>query len=61
MPRGGHNWKGGCTVNGTHSLRVGELARSGYLAGSKNGDVEMALPQCFHGLSIWSGGRRGVP
>jgi hypothetical protein len=33
MPRGGHNWKGGGTVEGTRSLSVTKLARAGLLAG----------------------------
>ena len=33
MSRGGHNWKGGGTVDGTRSLSVMKLARAGLLAG----------------------------
>ena len=33
MSRGGHNWKGGGTVEGTRSLDVMKLARAGYLSG----------------------------
>ena len=33
MSRGGHNWKGGGTVEGSQSLSVMNLARAGYLSG----------------------------
>jgi hypothetical protein len=33
MSRGGHNWKGGGTVEGSRSLSVMKLARAGYLSG----------------------------
>jgi hypothetical protein len=33
MSRGGHNWKGGRTVEGSRSLDVMKLARAGYLSG----------------------------
>ena len=33
MSRGGHNWKGGGTVDGTRSLDVMRLARTGFLSG----------------------------
>jgi len=32
MPRGGHNWKGGGTVEGTRSLDVMRLKRAGFVA-----------------------------
>jgi hypothetical protein len=32
MPRGGHNWKGGATVEGTIALNVMTLARAGFLS-----------------------------
>ena len=32
MPRGGHNWKGGATVEATRSLNVMTLARAGFLS-----------------------------
>ncbi len=37
MSRGGHNWKGSGTVEGTRSLDVRKLARAGYLAGTRFG------------------------
>jgi hypothetical protein len=37
MSRGGHNWKGGGTVEGTRSLDVMKLSRAGYLANSTVG------------------------
>ena len=37
MSRGGHNWKGGGTVEGSRSLDVMKLARAGYLSGSELG------------------------
>jgi hypothetical protein len=33
MSRGGHNWKGGGTIEGTRSLSVMKLSRAGYLSG----------------------------
>ena len=33
MSRGGHNWKGGGTVEGSRSLDVMKLAKAGYLSG----------------------------
>ena len=35
MSSGGHNWKGGGTVDGTRSLSVMQLARAGLLAGQQ--------------------------
>jgi len=37
MSRGGHNWKGGGTVEGTRSLDVMKLARAGLLSGLHTG------------------------
>jgi hypothetical protein len=37
MSRGGHNWKGHGTVEGTRSLDVMRLARAGYLASPRVG------------------------
>jgi hypothetical protein len=37
MSRGGHNWKGGGTVEGARSLDVMKLARAGYLSGPQHG------------------------
>ncbi len=37
MSRGGHNWKGRGTVEGTRSLDVMKLARAGYLSGLRLG------------------------
>jgi hypothetical protein len=37
MSRGGHNWKGGGTIDCARSLDVMKLARAGYLAGRKMG------------------------
>ena len=37
MSRGGHNWKGGGTVEGSRSLDVMKLARAGYLSGGRFG------------------------
>jgi hypothetical protein len=37
MSRGGHNWRGANTVEGTRSLEVMKLARVGYLTGSRWG------------------------
>jgi hypothetical protein len=32
MTSGGHNWKGGGTIEGTRSLDAMQLARAGYLS-----------------------------
>jgi hypothetical protein len=37
MSRGGHNWKGSSTVEGSRSLNVMKLARAGYLSGVRFG------------------------
>jgi hypothetical protein len=37
MSRGGHNWRGGGTVEGGRPLDVMKVARAGYLSGSKVG------------------------
>ena len=37
MSRGGHNWKGGGTVEGSQPLDVMKLERAGYLSGSRIG------------------------
>src|SRR5437763_9283619 len=37
MSRGGHNWRGGGTVEGSRSLDVMKLARAGYLSGARCG------------------------
>jgi hypothetical protein len=37
MSRGGHNWKGGRTVEGSRSLSVMKLARAGFLSGRQLG------------------------
>ncbi len=37
MSRGGHNWKGSGTVDGSRSLDVMKLARAGYLSGPCSG------------------------
>jgi hypothetical protein len=37
MSRGGHNWRGGGTVEGSRSLDVMKLARAGYLSGVRFG------------------------
>jgi hypothetical protein len=38
MSRGGHNWKGGGTVEGTLTIDVMKFARAGYLAGPQVGN-----------------------
>jgi hypothetical protein len=60
MSRGGHNWRGTGTVEGTRSLEVMKLARAGYLS-----DVRFGSWQWTHGdgtkASIQiSGGRQAV-
>ena len=37
MSRGGHNWKGGGTVEGSRSLNVMKLARAGHLSDGSSG------------------------
>jgi hypothetical protein len=67
MSRGGQNWKGGGTVEGSRSLDVTKLARAGYLAGSRTGGWQWTY-QCLSGikgshlsrLAIWSCAARRV-
>jgi hypothetical protein len=57
MSRGGHNWKGGGTVEGTRSLDVRKLARAGYFAGSKMGAWQWSYRDGSIASVLISGGR----
>src|ERR1700760_3491864 len=57
MSRGGHNWKGGGTVEGARSLDVMKLARAGLLSGPSHGNCQWGHTTAF--ISI-TGGRDGV-
>ena len=50
MSRGGHNWKGGGTVEGSRSWHVMKLARAGYLAGSRTGGWQWTYRDGTDGL-----------
>jgi len=43
MSRGGHNWKGGGTIEGTRSLDVMKLAKAGFLSGVTFGGWQWTL------------------
>ena len=57
MSRGGHNWKGGGTVDGTRSLDVRKLARAGYLGDAKMGAWQWSYPDGSVASVLINGGR----
>ena len=57
MSRGGYNWKGGGTVDGTRSLDVMKLAHAGYLGGSKMGTWQWSYNDGSVASVLISGGR----
>jgi hypothetical protein len=60
MSRGGHNWKGGGTVEATRSLDVMKLARSGFLSGMHFGGWQwMCGDETVATISI-RGGRQQI-
>ena len=60
MPRGGHNWKGGATVEATRSLNVMTLSRAGYLTGSQSGAWQWSDRDCPTASVLISGGHEAV-
>jgi hypothetical protein len=60
MSRGGHNWKGGGTVDGTRSLDVMKLARTGYLTGSRLGSWQWSYRDSSTASVSVTGGREAI-
>lgn len=60
MSRGGHNWKGTGTVEGTRSLDVMKLACAGYLAGSSIGTWQWTYRDDTTATIVVIGGRDTV-
>jgi hypothetical protein len=57
VSRGGHNWKGGRTVEEVRSLDVRKLARAAYLAGSKIGTWQWSYRDGSMASVLIKGGR----
>jgi hypothetical protein len=57
MSRGGHNWKGGGTVDGTRAIDVLKLVRAGYLAGPKMGSWQWSYRDGSAASVLVTGGR----
>jgi hypothetical protein len=60
MSRGGHNWKGGGTVDGTRAIDVMKLARAGYLAGPQIGSWQWNYRDGSTASILITGGLDGV-
>jgi hypothetical protein len=60
MSRGGHNWKGGGTVEGTRAIDVMQLARAGFLAGPNTGSWQWRYRDGSTASVLITGGRDGV-
>jgi hypothetical protein len=60
MSSGGHNWKGGGTVEGVRSLNVMKLARAGYLSGSRGGGWQWTYRDETTAFIAISGGKQAV-
>jgi hypothetical protein len=60
MPRGGHNWRGGCTIEGTGAIDVMRLERCGYLAGPQLGSLQWISRNGFTASVLVVGGRETV-
>jgi hypothetical protein len=60
MSRGGHNWKGGGTVDGARSLDVMKLARAGYLTGQRSGSWEWHYQDGSTASMSVAGGREAI-
>jgi hypothetical protein len=60
MSRGGHNWKGGGTVEGTRAIDVMRLLRCGYLAGPRLGNLQWTSQDGSIASVLVAGGRDGV-
>ncbi len=60
MSRGGHNWKGSGTVEGSRSLDVMKLARAGYLTGSRLGSWQWSYRDNSTASVSVTGGREAI-
>ena len=60
MSRGGHNWKGGGTVEGSRPLDVMKLACAGYLAGSRTGGWQWTYQDGTTAVIGLTGGRQAI-
>jgi hypothetical protein len=60
MSRGGHNWKGGGTVDGARSLEVMKLARAGYLSVPRSGSWHWSYRDGTVASIQIKGGRQAV-
>ena len=60
MSRGGHNWKGGGTVEGSRPLDVMKLARAGYLSGSRTGGWKWTYGDGTTAFIGITGGRQAI-
>lgn len=60
MTRGGHNRKGGGTVDGTRALDVMKLARAGYLTGSRLGSWQWSYRDSSTASVSVRGGREAI-
>ena len=60
MSRGGHNWKGGGTIEGSRPLDVMKLARAGYLADSRTGGWQWTYQDGTAAFIGITGGRQAI-
>jgi hypothetical protein len=60
VSRGGHNWKGSGTVEGSRPLDVMKLARAGYLAGSRTGGWQWTYQDGTTAFIGITGGRQAI-
>jgi hypothetical protein len=60
MSRGGHNWKGSRTVEGSRSLSVMKLARAGYLSGSWLGSWQWTYGDATTASIVIAGARDAI-
>jgi hypothetical protein len=60
MSRGGHNWKGTGTVEGSRSLDVMKLARAGYLSGVRFGSWQWTYADGTSARIDLQGGRQEI-
>jgi hypothetical protein len=60
MSRGGHNWKGGGTVEGSRPLDVMKLERAGYLSGARLGGWKWTYGDGTTAFIGITGGRQAI-